>query len=216
MQNKEQLIKEYVKLAKRANKRLYNLEKLSKEKNFEVVTKWSYARAMHDIKIWGGNKRFRTSIPEDINIKRLSAMRNDVYNFLNSKSSTKKDIVKLYIEKTNTFNKNYNTNWTWQDMASYFENGGAKEKIEEKFSSKTALEIIGVFRSNPEQIKKVIDTFNKKHKYDKDVEEEVAKLKNNEITENNKKTGINIIDKKNLKTLSNMLKDNKLEWDDFF
>lgn len=216
MQNKEQLIKEYIKLAKRANKRLYNLEKLSKEKNFEVVTKWSYARAMHDIKTWGGNKRFKTSIPEDINIKRLSAMRNDVYNFLNSKSSTKSDIIKLYIEKTNTFNKNYHTNWTWQEMASYFESGGAKEKIEEKFSSSTALDIIGVFRSNPEQIKKVIDTFNEKHKYDKDVEEEVSKLINNEIIENNKKTGINIIDKKNLKTLSSMLKDNKLEWDDFF
>lgn len=216
MENKEQLIKEYVKLAKRANKRLYNLEKLSKEKNFEIVTKWAYARALHDIKTWDGERRFKTSIPKDINVKRLSAMRNDVYNFLNSKSSTKKDIVKLYIEKTNTFNKKYNTNWTWQEMASYFESGGAKEKLEEKFASSTSLDIIGVFRNNPDQIKKVIDTFNKKHKYDKDVENEVNKLKSNEIIENDEKTGTKIVDKKNLKTLSNLLKDNKLEWDDFF
>ena len=216
MENKEQLIKEYVKLAKRANKRLYRLEKLSKEKSFEIVTKWAYARALHDIKVWGGNKRFKTSISKDINVKRLSAMRNDVYNFLNSKSSTKKDIVKLYIEKTDTFNKKYNTNWTWQEMASYFESGGAKEKLEEKFASSTALDIIGVFRNNPDQIKKVIDTFNKKHKYDKDVENEVSKLENNEIIENGKKTGTKIIDKKNLKTLSNLLNSNDLEWNDLF
>lgn len=214
MENKEELIKEYVKLAKRANKRLYNLEKLSKEKNFEIVTKWAYARALHDIKIWGGKKRFKTSISKDINAKRLSAMRNDVYNFLNSKSSTKKDIVKLYIEKTNTFNKKYNTNWTWQEMASYFESGGAKEKLEEKFSSSTAIDIIGVFKSNPEQIKQVIDTFNKRHKYDKNVENEINKLKNNEIVENGKKTGTKIIDIKNLKTLSDLLNGNGLKLDD--
>lgn len=216
MENKEQLIKEYVKLAKRANKRLYKLEKLSKEKNFEIVTKWAYARALRDIKTWGGDRRFKTSISKDINVKRLSAMRNDVYNFLNSKSSTKRDIVKLYIEKTDTFNKKYNTNWNWQEMASYFESGGAKEKLEDKFASSTALDIIGVFRNNPDHIKKVIDIFNKKHKYDKDVENEVSKLKNNEIIENDKKTGTKIIDKKNLETLSNLLKVNKLEWDDFF
>lgn len=211
MQNKEQLIKEYVKLAKRANKRLYNLEQLSKEKNFEVVTKWSYARAMHDIKTWGGSKRFKTSISENINIQTLSAMRNDVYNFLNSKSSTKKDIIKLYKDKTETFNKKYNLNWNWQDMASFFESGGLKDKMEQAgFASSTAIEIVGVFQNNPEQIKKVVDEYNKKHKYSQSVKDEVNKL----IVNN--KNGGKIVDIKNLSKLSKLLDDNLLEWDDFF
>lgn len=211
MQNKEQLIKEYVKLAKRANKRLYNLEKLSKEKNFEVVTKWSYARAMHDIKVWGGIKRFKTSISENINIQTLSAMRNDVYNFLSSKSSTKRDIIKLYKDKTDTFNKKYNLNWNWQDMASFFESGGLKDKLEQAgFASSTAIDIVGVFQNNPEQIKKVIDEYNKKHKYSQSVKDEV-----NSLVDNNK-NGSKIVDIKNLGKLSKLLNDNSLEWDDFF
>ena len=211
MQNKEQLIKEYVKLAKRANKRLYNLEKLSKEKNFEVVTNWSYARAMHDIKTWGGIKRFKTLIPENINIQTLSAMRNDVYNFLNSKSSTKKDIIKLYKDKTETFNKKYNLNWNWKDMASFFESGGLKEKMEQAgFASSSAIEIVGVFQNNPEQIKKVIDEYNKNHKYSQSVKDEVNKLVGNN------KNGGKIVDVKNLNKLSKLLDDNLLEWDDFF
>lgn len=211
MQDKNQLIKEYIKLAKRANKRLLNLEKLSKEKNFEVVTKWSYSRAMHDIKTWGDGTRFKTSIPENINIQTLSAMRNDVYNFLNSKSSTKRDIIRLYKDKTETFNKKYNLNWSWQDMASFFESGGLKEKMEQAgFASSTAIEIVGVFQNNPEQIKKVIDEYNKKHKYSQSVKEEVNKLYVNN------KNGGKIVDIKNLSKLSKLLDDNLLEWDDFF
>ena len=163
MTDKDNLISEYIKLAKRANKRLYNLEKLSKEKGFENVTKWSYRNALYNIKQRDGNKRFKININKDINIKTLSAMRNEVYNFLNAPTSTKKGIVKLYKEKTETFNKKYNTSWNWQDMANYFEKGG-KELFEEKFSSNTALNVLGVFQKNKEDVKKIVDDFNNKNK----------------------------------------------------
>lgn len=204
--NREQLIKEYVKIAKRANKRLYNLEKLSNEKNFEIVKDWSYKRALHDINTWNkGHKRFKTSNLDNINLNTLSAMRNDVYNFLNSKSSTKSGIVKLYKEKTETFNKKYNLNWSWKDTANFFENGGLKEKFDKMdFASSTTLDIIAVIRKNPEQMKKVIDEFNKKHKYNKNVEKEVSMLKDNN----------GIIDKKNFKYIINLLTENDLKVED--
>ena len=203
---KEQLIKEYLKLAKRANKRLYNLEKLSKEDNFNIVTKWAYSRAQHDINIWNkGHKRFKTTGISELNSNTISAMRNDIYNFLNSKTSTKKGILKYYKDKTDTFNKKYNLNWNWQDMASFFENGGLHEKFEKDgFASSTAIDILATVRNNPEQIKKVINEFNKKHQYNNEVSDEVKKLKNNDGK----------IDKKNLKNIVNFLSDNGLEIND--
>lgn len=203
---KDQLVKEYLKLAKRANKRLYSLEKLSKEDNFNIITRWAYARAQHDINIWNkGHKRFKITGISELNSNTISAMRNDVYNFLNAKTSTKKGILKYYKDKTDTFNKKYNLNWDWKDMTSFFENGGLYEKFEKAgFASSTALDIIATVRNNPDQIKKVIDEFNKKHQYNNDVSKEVEKLKNNDGK----------IDKKNLKNIVNFLSDNGLEIED--
>lgn len=210
MTDKNKLIKDYVKLAKRANKRLYNLEKLSKESGFENVTKWAYRNALYNIKQRGDNKRFNININEDINIKTLSAMRNEVYNFLNAPTSTKKGIVKLYKEKTDTFNKKYNTNWKWQDMANYFEKGG-KELFEEKFSSSTALNVLGVFQKNKDEVKKIIDDFNNKNKnQDVLLDDFIKKLKNNKDENGNK-----IIDWKLKESVKDLLLDKEFKIEEF-
>lgn len=203
---KDDIIKEYLKLAKRANKRLYKLEKLSNEDNFKIVKNWAYARAQHDINIWNkGNKRFKTTGLYDLNINKLSAMRNDVIYFLNSKTSTKTGIIKAYKEKTDTFNKKYGLNWTWEEMANFFENDGLRDKFEKNgFASSTTLDIIATVRKNPQQIKLIIDEFNKNHKFSKDIEDEVKKLKENDGK----------IDKKNLKHIVDFLSENKLEIED--
>lgn len=210
MSEKSDLIKEYKKLAKRANARLLALEKLSKQKHFGSVLNWSYRRAQFDIKQQGGAKRFKTSVKEDINIKTLSAMRNDIYNFLNSPSSTKTGIIKNYKEKTDTFNKKFGTDWNWEEMSDYFEKGG-KEIFEEKFSSSTALDVLGVFRKNKTEIKKVVDDFNRKNKItDKDLTTLIDNLKDN-VDENGNK----ILDWKMKKAIEDLLSDKEFSIEKF-
>lgn len=213
MTDKDKLISEYIKLAKRANKRLYNLEKLSKEKGFESVTKWGYRNALYDIQQRGGDRRYKLKIDKNINMKTLSAMRNEVYKFLNYPTSTKRGIVALYKEKTETFNKDYGTNWKWQDMANYFENGG-KELFEEKFSSSTSLEVLGVFQKNKKGIKKIkekIDKFNNDNKKtDKLLDTFIKNMKGNTDKEGNK-----IIDWKLKESVKDLLLNKEFKIEEF-
>ena len=70
--------KEWQKLAWRANKRLYRLEKYAERPEYKDILKVSYARAQRDIKAWRGEgkKRFPERMPENEDIAR--AMMNDM------------------------------------------------------------------------------------------------------------------------------------------
>ena len=212
MSKKDDLLDEYIKLAKRANRRLKSLERLSKDENFKSVLDWSYRRAVHDIKTWGGNTRFNVNYSklQNLSTQTISAMRNDVYFFLNSKTSTKRDIINNYKEKTETFNKKYGLDWSWQDMANYFENDGLRDKLEQMgFSSKTALSLVGVFRKNPKEVEKIINDFNRRHKVSKEIEKEVEKL------HGNKENDALVFDEKNIPKLAKLFAENKLSIEDF-
>lgn len=212
MNKKEDLLDEYIRLAKKANRRLKSLERLSADENFKSVLNWAYRRAMHDIRTWGGSKRFIVSDSKlrKLSTQTLSAMRNDVYFFLNSKTSTKRGIINNYKEKTATFNKKYGLDWSWQDMANYFENDGLRDILEQSnFSSKTALTLVGVFRKNPKEVEKIIKDFNNKHKVSKEIEKEVEKL------QGNKENGAFIFDEKNIPKLAKLFAENKLSIEDF-
>lgn len=216
MSKKDNILDEYLRLSKKANKRLYSLEKLSKEDYFKSVTEWAYRRAMKDIKLWGGNNRFpiNTRSLNKLTTQTLSAMRNDVYNFLNSKTSTKRDIIHNYVNKTKKFNKLYHTNWNWVDMANYFENDGLRDKLEQNnFASKTSLQLVGVFRKNPDEIEEIIEKYNKTHKIDKDMEKEISKLKGNKIKDGDNEALI--FDEKNIPKLAKLFAENKLTIEDF-
>lgn len=217
MNKKDDILDEYLRLSKKANRRLYSLEKLSNEDYFKPVTDWAYRKAMKDIRSWGGNNRFPVNkkMLNNLATQTISAMRNDVYNFLNSKTSTKRDIIHNYVKKTDTFNKLYKTNWNWVDMANYFENDGLRDKLEQNnFASKTSLQLVGVFRKNPKEVEQIIKDYNKKHKIDKKMEEEIEKLKGNKIKEN-KDDGALIFDEKNIPKLAKLFKKNKLTIEDF-
>lgn len=110
----------YKRLAKQADQRLVRIEKLSQEEGFAGVTKYAYARAQHDIKQWGGN-RFNQNQPKDIN--QLKAKIKDIKNFLQSQTSTKSGILKTYKQRAKTINDKYNTKFTWQELAVFFESG---------------------------------------------------------------------------------------------
>lgn len=113
--------KEYAKEAKLADQALRRLEGLSHHEHFKNVRKFAYAKAMKDIERWSGagKKRFDTAAP-----KTLSALKNklaDIRNFMSSTTSSKKKIQQTYQKRVDTLNRNHGTNFTWQEMANFWE-----------------------------------------------------------------------------------------------
>ena len=142
----EDLLKDYRRMAKTADQRLVRLESYSNDPYFATATKWSYARAMRDIQAWDGEeaKRFNTSPPPTK--RSLIAKMKDIETFLESKTSTKRDIINVYKRRADTINKNYGTKFTWQSMAKYYESADA-EKADKIYGSKTLVKAIAVIQS---------------------------------------------------------------------
>lgn len=139
----ESLEKYYKRLAKVADQRLRRLEDLSKQENYKVVTDWAYKRAMGDIERWGGKERFDTAPPQNTN--QLKAKINDIRAFLESGTSTKKDIDMIYKKRADTINSKYGTNLTWQDIADFY-GRDKNEALDTKYGSKQVAMAIGIIQ----------------------------------------------------------------------
>lgn len=155
-----ELVKEYRKLAKRADQRLVRLEALSRQSKYENVLKYGYAVAAKNIESYGRPKdrpRFNTKPPKNPNT--LQAKINDIKHFLESVSSTKKGIVSVYEKRANTLNKNMglkgDDKFTWQELADFFQSK-SYEKLASSFGSKTVFDTIGKIKENLSEIAKAI------------------------------------------------------------
>lgn len=146
----------YKRLAKVADQRLVRLEELSKQKDFKNVKKYAYATAMEDIKAFGGKTRWNTKAPEDPRrmYEKIKAMKY----FIESPTSTKAGIKEVYQKKANTINDNYGTNFTWQDLADYYNKGQADIASKEAGGSGTALLAIGVIQKAQSKLVSDINT----------------------------------------------------------
>ena len=153
----------YRRLAKAADQRLVRLEELSKQEGFHAVTKYAYARAMRDIESYGksGDRlRFNTSPPEDRRLFREKIM--DMRAFLSSPTSTKRGIIETYQKRVETINQKFGTNYTWQQLADFFDSGDA-DRMFKDYGSKTVMIAIGKIQQTKEQIeKKIADNGNKR------------------------------------------------------
>lgn len=152
----ESEIEYYTRLAKAADTRLTRLEKLSQEEGFHNVTKYAYARAMRDIESYGGSGkklRFNRKPPEDRRLFREKIM--DMRAFLSSPTSTKSGIIETYQKRVDTINERYGTNYTWQQLADFFDSGDA-DRMFKDYGSKTVMIAIGKIQQTKEQIEKKI------------------------------------------------------------
>ena len=155
----ETLVQYYRRLAKTADQRMVRLEKASEQPYFKVATEWAYAKATRDILKWippGDNKstklRFNTKPPEG---EDLIAKINDIKSFLSSPTSSKQGIINVYKKRADTVNKKYGTNFTWKQLAKYYDSGQA-ELWDAKFGSKTALMTIASLQKNKKKLVKAI------------------------------------------------------------
>lgn len=146
------LLKEYRRLAKTADQRLVRLEKYQEQAGLENITAYAYKRAIRDIQSYGGPDayRFNTKPPQDI--RTLKAKMNDMLVFLNSPTSTKKGVIKVYQSRADALNRKYGTSFNWQDLAEYFDSGMA-DQLALKYGSKTALMLIGRAQKDFSKIK---------------------------------------------------------------
>ena len=154
----------YRRLAKTADQRLVRLEKLKREPGFESVDKFAYARAMRDIEVYGGGKRFNTKPPEARSL--FNEKIADMLRFLQSPTSTKGGIIDVYQKRADTLNEKYKAaglNVTWQDIANLHDSGlltAAKMAM----GSDTTWIAIGQVENNAEKIKQVLKEGQKNEK----------------------------------------------------
>ena len=185
----QQLLKEYKKLAKRADQRLVRIEKYARDKpKYANIKQYAYARAIRDIRAWSGDKanRFNTKAP--LSTQGLMAKIRDIEYFLHSASSTIKPtyrngklesagIESVYGKRADTLNTKYGTNVSWENIGQLFESQ-LYRKMAAKYSSKTAVKIIASLQKNDEDILKALKdkkAFNVRISKDKPLEEKINK-----------------------------------------
>lgn len=167
--------KQYNKLAKKADRRMRELERFSRNEEFKSILNYAYRTAVRDITQWtppgrrtktykwdedtyyeGPEKpRWQRDTPMDTNS--LKAKIKDIERFLRKPTSTMTGTVKIYKKRTETINKKYGTQFTWQQLADYFESG-IPDKANGQYGSKTVLIAIGEIQKNK---KEVIDSLAK-------------------------------------------------------
>lgn len=148
-------LQEFRKLAKRADQRLRELERLANNQGYSNVKSWAYKKAMRDIKHWSGEGRATFNRDAPRNLNSLRAKRRDVEDFLNAVSSTKRGIDKMYRRRADTINKRYGTHFTWEQLGNVFDN--KEENIlytKENTGGKSYLKAVNYLNQNEKSIMK--------------------------------------------------------------
>ena len=158
----------YKKLAKMADQRLAKLEEISLQdrSHYENILKFAYANAMEEIRHIRGQEysRFGQALPKkkgsnEINEFELHRRIEAVKRFLESPTSTVSGIKKVYQQRAKTINERYDTNFSWQDIANYYESARA-ENADQKYGSETEVRALGAIRriaDDPDKIQHAID-----------------------------------------------------------
>lgn len=137
MATTDELRREYLRLAHRADTRLARLEKYAEREHFRGIKTYAYARAMSDIQAFEGGEgltRFRANVPNTP--EALRARINAVNTFLESPTSTISSVRGVYMKRTAAYNQSQGTNFTWQEMANFWE-FNEDNRLDEKYGSRT-------------------------------------------------------------------------------
>lgn len=144
----------YNKIAKKADRMMRNLEKLSTQPGYQNVLKYAYAQAEKMISGWtppGSDKKPRWQRNTPADTRTLKAKIKDIETFISKPTATKRGIDKIYKKRAETINKKYGTNFTWQELAEFFDSK-LPDKTFDKYGSKTVLISIGKIQHNEEEV----------------------------------------------------------------
>lgn len=148
----------YRSIAKTADQRLVNLERLSQKEGYKNVLEWSYKDAMREIRgVYGQDaRRFNKKQPDDIRSVHKNIRR--VLSFLEAPTSSKQGIDEVYGKRANTINSKYGTNVNWSNVGDLY-NSRLYRKTDSKYGSKTVLKAIGKIQENSKQVKKYLKQY---------------------------------------------------------
>ena len=149
-----ELLKQYNKLAKKADRRMRELERFSRYEEFDKILNYAYKKAAKDIASWsppGPDKKPRWQRNTPMDTRSLKAKMRDIENFLEKKTSTVTGVISVYKKRADTINEKYKTNFTWQELANYFDTGFA-DKTSDKYGSKTVLMALGVIQHQKQEV----------------------------------------------------------------
>lgn len=142
----QKLLKEYRKLAKRADQRLVRLEGYRHDKGFQNITQYAYKKAMSDIRSWSGkgSKRFNTAPPKTA--AELKAKISDIKSFLQSPTSSKKQVMKVTKSLNQRFfGKDKKQYLTWEEWANFWERVDS-ENTDSRFNYNLVAKSAGVMK----------------------------------------------------------------------
>ena len=145
------LYKQYDRLAKRADDRMRALEDLATSKEgYERVLNYAYKKAEIVIsKSWGGSNRWRSNAP-----KRLAGLKEkmrDIETWLHYETSKAGTVTRILDKRAKSLNKTLNeglapgepqVEFTWEDMARFFESGAFQKLKEREYDSKTYFKML--------------------------------------------------------------------------
>ena len=149
------LEKQYKDFVKKSNRRLLALEKLSTKKGYENILTFAYRKAMIDIQSFvGDNKKRFSTATKNLSNRQLEGRINAMLEFLNSPSSTKKGIEKVWSNREAVITSRYGI--SWEKALDVFERGIIK-KYENDLNSDLILKVIATHEAD----KKKFDAFMK-------------------------------------------------------
>ena len=142
--------KEYKEVAKRADRKLRELEKRAKKEGNIEYLRYAYSRAMRDIKKEiGGNKRFDKKPPDDID--ELMVWLSSAKRFDTAITSTYRGFNKVNDKRIKKFNKSLGTDFSTSEFREIMENG-AYDLLTQSgailFKYRTAIRIIETMVKN--------------------------------------------------------------------
>ena len=160
------LLKEYRKLAKRADQRLVRLEGYRHDKGMKNILSYAYRTAQKAISQWSGSKskRFNTAPPKTE--KGLIQKIADIKAFLESPTSTKKGILDVYKKRADAINKTFfgedkKKYLTWQEWANFWDKVDAdmvdKIPYNEAAAGAGIMKKYKIKSDDPEEIKRMAD-----------------------------------------------------------
>ena len=153
------LLKEYRKLAKRADQRLVRLEQAQSTGEVKNALHYAYKTAMKSIRKWSGENANRFNRKPPTRIDSLRSKIRDIERFLSKTSSRVGGIKKQYISGAKTMNQKYGTDFTAKDLIKFFESpewekyGNGENSA---FGYPTYMMAIGVLQDNEKELVKAL------------------------------------------------------------
>ena len=182
------LFDQYHKLAKKADRRMRDLEKLAETtEGFKPAVKWAYKRAARDIEsMFGSSEKPRFDrMLADMNKTQIISAINSVKTFLDSPSSTKRGIINIYKKRVAEINTSFKTSFSWSTFAE-LALSDAFDSLNNKYGSSTLMTTFGKkqieYREKLEMMKDELEDVELKHLKSDEVKTIIDDLMSADVT----------------------------------